>query len=45
VLIIQAIIILLITAERLFPLFQEWWLRRKLSAELESHAQEQEAAS
>ncbi|MDX1520454.1 MAG: ABC transporter permease [Anaerolineae bacterium] len=29
VLIIQAIIILLITAERVFPLIQEWWKRRK----------------
>ncbi|MCB0154026.1 MAG: ABC transporter permease, partial [Anaerolineae bacterium] len=28
VLIIQAIIILLITAERIFPLIQEWWQRR-----------------
>lgn len=44
VLIIQAIIILLITAERLFPLFQEWWLRRKLSTELDSTVPEEEAA-
>jgi simple sugar transport system permease protein len=32
VMIIQAIIILLITAERLIPLIQAWWLRRNASA-------------
>jgi ABC-type uncharacterized transport system permease subunit len=35
VLIIQAIIILFITAERIFPLIQEWWRRRRPAVALE----------
>jgi len=44
VLIIQAIIIILITAERVFPLLQEWWRRRKAPEELLSSIEAEEAA-
>jgi simple sugar transport system permease protein len=36
VLIIQAVIILLVTAERLLPAFQAWRVRRALEAEGEA---------
>jgi simple sugar transport system permease protein len=36
VLIIQAIIILFITAERVLPLIQQWWRRRQLEKVLET---------
>jgi simple sugar transport system permease protein len=42
--IIQAIIILLITAERLFPLIQRWWRRRQPPEKiLETVERQQEA--
>jgi len=44
VLIIQAIIILLITAERLFPLFQNWWQRRQASEKILSDVETTEVA-
>ncbi len=43
VLIIQAIIILLITAERVLPLIQDWWRRRKSPEKIISEAEKQEA--
>lgn len=44
VLIIQAIIILLITAERVFPLIQEWWQRRQPPEKILHEIEVQEAA-
>lgn len=44
VLIIQAIIILLITAERIFPLIQEWWQRRQPPEKILHEIEVQEAA-
>lgn len=42
VLIIQAIIILLITAERILPLIRDWWRRRRPPEEVISEAEQQE---
>jgi len=44
VMIIQAIIILLITADRLFPIILRWWKRRRSPDELIAQTHEQEAA-
>ncbi len=43
VLIIQAIIILMITAERVLPLIQEWWRKRQPPEEIISSAEAREA--
>ena len=43
VLIIQAVIILFITAERILPLVQAWWLRRQSPQELIESAEVKEA--
>ncbi len=43
VLIIQAIIILLITAERIFPLIHEWWRQRQSPEKIISEIEHQEA--
>lgn len=44
VLIIQAIIILLITAERIFPLVQQWWRRRQPPEKILEQIEGQEVA-
>ncbi|HEX9924681.1 MAG TPA: ABC transporter permease [Anaerolineae bacterium] len=44
VLIIQAIIILLITAERIFPLVQQWWRRRQPPEKILQEIEGQEVA-
>jgi len=44
VLIIQAIIILLITAERVFPLVQQWWRRRQPPEKILQEIEGQEVA-
>jgi simple sugar transport system permease protein len=44
VLIVQAVIILLITAERMLPLLQAWWQRRQSPQEIISSADPREAA-
>jgi simple sugar transport system permease protein len=44
VLIVQAVIILLITAERVLPLLQAWWRRRQSPEAIISSAEPREAA-